>query len=423
MQLLLKQVKIIDPTSSNHQQVKDIFIKNGVIEAIRNSISKDVETIKIDGACVSPGWLDIGAYVGEPGYEQDETLETLCMAASKGGFTSVAVLPNTRPALHSKSEINFILRNTSAYLTEVVPLGAVTRDCAGQDMAELIDMKTAGALAFTDGKHPIQSAGILLRALEYVRTFNGIVLNHPHQSGVSPEGLIHEGPISVSLGLRGLPEVMEVMMLKRDVDLLRYSQSRLHVHNISSEACLPIIADAKAEGLQITCSVPALNLEAPVERIADFNVNYKVLPPLRTEKTRQALLEALKEGLIDFITANHRPVDVEAKKLEFPYADFGISSLETTFGTLSKAFGRNRNLSLIVENLAINNRKIFGLEVPSVERGNDAQLTLFHPGLNTTYHSKNFASRSKNNPYLEQELPGRILGVINKGRKSLFLPE
>ncbi|MCB0669022.1 MAG: dihydroorotase [Saprospiraceae bacterium] len=423
MQLLLKQVKIIDPTSSNHQQVKDILIEDGVIQAIRNSITKDVETVKVEGACVSPGWMDIGAYVGEPGFEQDETLETLSAAASRGGYTSVAVLPNTRPALHSKSEINFILKNAGDFLTEIIPLGAVTRDCAGEDMAELIDMRKSGALAFTDGKHPIQNAGILLRAFEYVRTFDGIVLNHPHQSGVSPEGLIHEGPVSVSLGLRGLPDVMEVMMLKRDIDLLRYSDSRLHVHNISSALCLPIIAAAKEEGLNVTCSVPALNLEAPVDRIADFNVNYKVLPPLRTEKNRLSLIEALKDGVIDFVTANHRPVDVETKKVEFPYADFGISSLETTFGSITKAFGRNRNLTLIVEALAINNRNIFGLDIPSVERGKKAELTIFHSGLSTTYLKQSFGSKSKNNPYLDQELPGKVLGVINKDRKQLFIPE
>jgi dihydroorotase len=419
MQLLLKQVKIIDPTSSNHQQIKDIFIRNGVIEAIRNSISKDVKTIKVEGACVSPGWFDVGALVGEPGYEQVETLETLSNTASRGGFTTVAVLPNTQPVLHSKSEINFIHKHGAALITAILPLGAVTRDCAGNDLAEILDMHHTGALAFTDGKNSIQSAGVLLRSLEYVKAFNGIIINHPHQSGVSPEGLIHEGQVSVMLGLRGLPDLMEVLMVKRDIDLLRYSGSRLHILNISSMESLPIIAAAKDEGLDVTCSVPAFNLEAPVERVGDFDANYKVLPPLRSEKNRQALIEGVRDGIIDFITSNHRPVDVEEKMLEFAYADFGISSLETTYGSISKAFGRNRSLIQIVEALAINNRKVFNLEIPTIERGRVAELTIFHPGLSTRHDRLHFASRSKNNPYLDQELPGKILGVINRGQMQL----
>jgi dihydroorotase len=287
-------------------------------------------------------------------------------------------------------------------------------------MAEIIDMHHAGALAFTDGKKPIQNAGVLLRSLEYVKAFGGLIVNHPHQSGVSPDGLIHEGTVSVSLGLRGLPDVMEVLMLKRDIDLLRYSASRLHVLNISSKDCLPIIAEAKAEGLDLTCSVPALNLEAPVDRVEDFNANYKVLPPLRSDKNRLALIEAVKDGTIDFITANHRPVDVEAKKLEFAYSFFGISSLETTYGSISKAFGRNRSLTPIVQALAINNRRIFGLDIPSIERGNTAEITIFHPGLNTNYKRTQFVSKSKNNPYLDQELPGKILGIVNNGMMRLF---
>jgi dihydroorotase len=420
MQLLLKQVKIIDPTSSSHQQVKDILIKDGVIEAIRNTVSKDVRTLKVEGACVSPGWLDVGAFAGEPGFEHVETLESLSEAAAKGGFTSVAVVPNTQPTLHSKSEINFILKNATSLITTILPLGAITRDCGGAEMAEIIDMHHAGAIAFTDGKKPVQNAGVLLRALEYVKAFGGLIVNHPNQTGVSPDGLIHEGIISVSLGLRGLPDVMEVLMLKRDIDLLRYSDSRLHVLNISSKDCLPIVADAKAEGLDISCSVPALNLEAPVDRIGDFNGNYKVLPPIRSEENRLALIEALKDGTIDFITSNHRPVDIEAKKLEFAYASFGISSLETSYGSISKAFGRNRGLTQIVQALAINNRRIFGLEIPSIERGNPAEITIFHPGLNTNYEQSRFASKSKNNPYLGHELPGKILGVVNKGMMRLF---
>ncbi|NND34566.1 MAG: dihydroorotase [Saprospiraceae bacterium] len=421
MQLLLKQVKIVDPTSSYHQQVKDILIKNGKIEAIRNSISNNVKTYKLAGACVSPGWMDVGALVGDPGYEHIETLGTLSQAAARGGFTTVAVLPNTQPALHSKSEIDYIHRNSQALITSILPMGSLTMSCDGQHMSEMIDLHRAGAIAFTDGKRSVQDAGVLLRALEYVRSFDGIIVNQPQLRGVSPDGLMHEGEVSVSLGLPGLPDLMEVLMVKRDIDLTRYSGSRLHLLNISSAESLPVIAAAKAEGLSISCSVPALNLVATDEQLTGFDPNYKVMPPLRSEQTRQRLIEAVRSGLIDFIVSNHRPVDIEAKMVEFAYADFGISSLETTYGTVCRALGPNRSQSQIVQRLAINNRRIFNLQVPTIERGRDAEMTLFDPDSSTLYDKKDFASRSKNNPYLGKELPGKVLGVINKD-KAQFQP-
>jgi dihydroorotase len=420
MQVLLKQVKIIDPTSSHHQQIKDIFIQHGKIEAIRNVISKDVKILKVEGACVSPGWMDVGAYVGDPGSEQVETLPSLSRAASRGGFTTIAIVANTIPALQSKSAIEYVYKNAQELPTTILPIGALTTDCAGKEMSEMIDMHHAGAIGFSDGKKPIQDAGVLLRALDYVRSFDGLVLNHPHLSGVSPEGLIHEGTMSVSLGLSGLPDLMEVLMIKRDIDLLRYSGSRLHILNISSKDSLPVIAQAKAEGLNLTCSVPAFNLEANVEALHNFDANYKVLPPLRTEEDRLALIEAVKSGLIDFITSNHRPVDVEGKMLEFAYADFGISSLQTTYGSICKALGRTRSQTQVVQALAIGNRKMFDLPIPTIERGNQAELTIFHPAMSTTYSRKEFASKSKNNPHLDKELPGRVLGVINKAMAEFF---
>jgi dihydroorotase len=420
MQVLLKQVKIIDPTSAHHQQVKDIFIENGKIEAIRNSISKDVKSLKVEGACVSPGWMDVGAFVGDPGSEQVETFLSLSRAASKGGYTTVAIVPNTQPALQSKSGIEYVFKNAEKLPTHILPIGALTIDCAGKDMSEMIDMHQAGAIAFSDGKKPIQDAGVLLRALDYARSFNGLIINHPHLHGVSPDGLIHEGTMSVSLGLLGLPDLMEVLMIKRDIDLLRYSGSRLHILNISSKDSLPVIAQAKAEGLKLTCSVPAFNLEANVEALHNFDENYKVLPPLRTEEDRLALIEAVKSGLIDFITSNHRPVDIEAKMLEFAYADFGISSLQTNYSSICKALGRTRSQTQVVERLAIGNRSIFNLPIPTIERGNQAELTIFHPTMSTTYLRKDFASKSKNNPYLGKELPGRVLGIISKSMAEFF---
>ena len=420
MQLLLKQVKIVDPTSAHHNQVKDVLINKGKIEAIRNRISAKSKVFRVQGACISPGWMDVGSFIGDPGHEEIETLSTASQAASKGGFTSLAMLPNTQPAIQSKAEVEYVIHRAAPLITNIYPLGALTMGCKGQDMAELVDMHFAGAVAFTDGKKSIQDAGVLLRSLEYVKIFKGLVINQPATRGLTPGGIIHEGPVSVSLGLRGLPDLSEVLMIKRDIDLLRYSGSALHIMNVSSEGGLSLIADAKEEGLQLTCSVAVQNLLETVDRVAGFDAQYKVIPPLRSEKDRKALLAALSSGTIDFVNSNHRPVNIEGKKLEFAYADFGISALETAFSMLLKACGRPKKLDRLIEALSINPRKALGLPIPTVSRDGIAELTLFHPDQSTSYTGKDFASKSKNNPYIGMEMPGRVLGVINKDQSTLY---
>ncbi len=422
MQLLLKQVRIVDPSSNHHNQVKDILINRGKIDAVRNQITAKSKTFKVAGACVSPGWMDVGTYIGDPGAEHIETLVTASAAASQGGFTSLAMLPNTSPSVHSKAEVEYIIHRAAPLITQVYPLGALTLGCKGESMAEMIDMHHAGALAFTDGKNPVQHPGVLLRSLEYVKIFDGLVINQPSTRGLTPEGIIDEGPVSVSLGLRGLPDLSEILMVKRDIDLLRYSGSALHIMNVSCTGSLLLIAEAKKEGLRLTCSVAVQNLLETVEKTKGFDANFKVLPPLRSDRDRKALLEAVKNGTIDFVNANHRPVNIEGKKLEFAYADFGISSLETAFGMLQKAWGKRRKIDHLVKLLAIKPRQALGIPIPTISRGGHAELTLFHPNQSTTYRMKNFASKSKNNPYLGQELPGKVLGVINKDQVKLFDP-
>ncbi|NND08543.1 MAG: dihydroorotase [Saprospiraceae bacterium] len=420
MQLLLKQVRIVDPTSTHHNQVKDVFINRGKIEAIRNQISGKSHVFQVAGACISPGWIDVGTFVGDPGFEEIETLTSASKAASNGGYTALAVLPNTNPSIQSKAEVEYVVHRAAPLITNIYPLGALTLGCKGKEMAELVDMHHAGAIAFTDGKHSVQDAGVLLRSLEYVKIFDGLVINQPATRGLSADGIIHEGAVSVSLGLRGLPDLSEVLMIKRDIDLLRYSDSALHIMNVSSEGGLSLIADAKKEGLQLTCSVAVQNLLETVDRTAGFDANFKVIPPLRSENDRKALLSALRDGTIDFVNSNHRPVNIEGKKLEFAYADFGISALETAFGMLLKASRKTKKLDGLVNALSINARKALGIPIPSIIRGGNAELTLFHPELNTRFETSTFASKSKNNPYLQQELPGHVLGVINKYQSLLF---
>ncbi len=419
MQLLLKQVKIIDPTSVHHGQTKDVLIRNGVIHAIRNTISEEVRTLKWKGACISPGWVDIGAFVGDPGLEHIETLESLCQAALLGGFTRVAVLPNTEPSLQSKSEIEYIVRRSEKEVIDVLPIGAMTSRCKGEDLAEMIDMHHAGAIAFSDGIRPTQNPGLLLRALEYVSQFGGMIMNHPYAKGLKPNGLVHEGEVSVSLGLQGIPSIAETMMVKRDIEILRYSGSRLHIHNISCKESLNLIRQAKEEGLNITTSVASLNLAYTSSKVQDFDVNFKVLPPLRTEEDRQALVEGVIDSTIDAITSNHRPVDLERKSLEFAYAEFGISNLQTSFQAALLGLGQ-RGIEGTVRGMSTGPRSILGLPASTIEKNNEAEITIFHPEMEHTIRHGQFASKSKNNPFLNQNLTGTVLGVVKGKHVSVF---
>lgn len=419
MQLLLKQVKIIDPTSAHHDQIKDVLIKNGIIQSIRNTISEDVRTLKWKGACISPGWVDIGALVGDPGLEHIETLESLCQAAILGGFTRVAVLPNTIPSLQSKSEIEYIIRRSEKEVVDVMPIGAMTTHCKGEDLAEMIDMHHAGAIAFSDGMRPTQNPGLLLRALEYVSQFGGMIMNHPYTKGLKPNGLVHEGEVSVSLGLQGIPSIAETMMVKRDIEILRYSGSRLHIQNISCKESLDLIRQAKEEGLNLTASVASLNLAYNSSKVQDFDVNFKVLPPLRTEDDRQALIKGVVDGTIDAITSNHRPVDLERKALEFAYADFGISNLQTSFHAALIGLGE-KGLEGIIQGMSIGPRNILGLTPATIEKNNEAEITIFHPGMEQMITPHQFASKSKNNPFLNENLTGTVLGIIKGKHISVF---
>ncbi len=421
MQLLLKQVKIIDPTSPHHRQVKDVLIKNGKIEAIRNQISSSASKFSVDGALASPGWCDIGTWIGDPGYEQVEILETAVRAANRGGFTSMAMLPNTKPVLDSKSALEYIYHKSDRLSAEVLPIGAVSQSCAGEDLSEMVDLHHAGAIAFTDGTNQIQNAGLLMKALQYAKLFDGLVINQPQTAGITPEGYMHEGRISVALGLRGIPAISEVLMVKRDLDLLRYTKSRLHILNISTAESVACIRAAKEEGLAVTCSVPALNLLHNDEAVASFDANYKVLPPLRDEIDRQALIDGLKDGTIDCITSNHRPVDPEHKDLEFAYAEFGISNLETAFSISLKALGRRLSPTRFVEYWAIRPRKVLDLPIPTIERGNPAVITIFNPDAEQTVDAKEMESRSKNNPFVGTSLPGRVLGIVTKDQWQQFV--
>lgn len=420
MDILIKKARIVDPNSSLNGKQTDIYISKGKIEKTgRNLDAGKAKVIDVKGLHVSPGWLDIGVQTGDPGLEHREDLNTVTKAATAGGFTAIACYPNTLPVMDSKSGIYYLQQNSRDLIVDCLPIGAVSEGCEGKDITEMIDMQRAGAYAFSDGKKSIQHAGLLLRALLYVKAFDGLVMNHPHDKTLAAGGQINEGEVSTSLGMRGIPAIAEDIIVQRDIELTAYADSRLHISNISTATAVEKIRKAKSLGVKITASVAAINLLLEDRALSDFDSNLKVLPPLRSQKDIVALKKGLKDGTIDFICSNHIPLEEEAKKLEFPYAEFGAIGLETAFSVAYTALKDDLSLEEIITKFSTNSRTILNLPSLKIEAEEPVNMTLFLPEQEWEVSGKNIFSRSRNTPFIGTKLHGRVLGIIN-GKKSDF---
>ncbi|MDZ7878159.1 MAG: dihydroorotase [Saprospiraceae bacterium] len=423
--LLLRNIYIIAPSQPDLDgQSRDIFINGeGKIQniATANSLIADTKTRVFDtpNAHVSIGWFDVGAITGDPGFEHRETLETVSQAAMSGGYTTLAPFPNTAPVVHSKSEILYIRNKTQSFLVDFKPIGALSVNTDGKDLAEMLDMREAGAIAFSDGRRTIQDAGLMLRGLQYAKIFDGLVFNRPNDKTTSPHGQMHEGVMSTSLGLPAIPSMAEEMMVQRDLHLVRYADSRLHFHNLSAARSVALVRQAKEQGLHVTASVAALNLCFSDDILRGFDTHFKVMPPLREAADRDALVEGLKDGTIDFITSNHTPIDEEGKNLEFAYADFGAIGLETTFGLVNKYLHDEFTAHDWVCFLAENARRVLQLPLPKIAEGELANLTIFDPSKEWTFTVKDIRSKSKNSPVIGDILRGGVLGVVNRGQYKI----
>ncbi len=419
--MLLKNVTIIDPTSTHHGKQMDILIEDGLIQKIAKNIpAKNNKIIKGKNLHVSLGWMDIGAQVCDPGLEHREDLESVSQAAMAGGYTGIACFPNSSPAIHNKSQVQYIIKNTKGGLVDFHPIAAVSENCKGKDITEMYDMEAAGAVAFSDGANPISDSGMMMRALQYVKPFEGLVINHPQDETTAHSGMMHEGVMSTSLGMKGIPSLSEELMIIRDIYLAEYTDSKLHIHNVSTAKSVRLIKAAKKKKIKITASVAALNLAYTDEALHEFDSNLKVLPPLREESDIKAIKKGLKDGTIDCITSNHRPWHIEAKDLEFPYAEFGAIGLETTFGLVQKCLEDNLSLTDLIDKLSYSPRRILGLKSPTIKKGMKANLTIFIPSSNYIFEEKNIYSKSKNTPLIGKELKGKIIGVVNNDSVRIF---
>jgi dihydroorotase len=412
MSTLIRQATIADPRSPLNGQKVDIFIKNGVIEQIAPTIETEAaETIAGDNLIVTPGFTDIFSHFCDPGLEHKETLETGTAAALKGGYTRILTVPNTKPVVHNKSQVEYVVQKSKHLKVDIIPIGAITQNCEGKELAEMHDMHASGAVAFSDGLHPVQNSQVLLKALQYVKAFNGIVIQVPDEQNLSRTGLVNEGIVSTRLGLPGKPALAETLMLARDIELLRYTGSKLHFTGISTAASVELIRRAKNDGLQVTCSVSPYHLWFSDEDLADYDTNLKVNPPLRTPEDVQALRNAVFDGTIDCIASHHQPHDWDSKVCEFEYAKYGMEGLESCFAATATVLPQ-LSAERLAELFAIHPSDIFGLTLPVIEEGAKANMTVYQKGVTKVFDENNIASKSKNNALIGKTLHYSIMKTI-----------
>ena len=419
MDILLKAVTIIDPLSPFDSQTTDIFIKDGIISSISDSHLQNADQV-IDkpGLFISPGWVDIFSHFSDPGHEYKETLESGAAAAVAGGFTDVFLVPNTTPPVHNKSGVAYLVQKSKALPVSIHPIGAVTKHIEGKEFAEMYDMQQSGAVAFSDGLNSIQSSGVLLKALQYVQAIDKTIIQLPDDKNISPNGLINEGVLSTQLGLPGKPAIAEELMISRDIELVRYTGSKIHFTGISTKGSVELIRKAKTDKLNVTCSVTPYHLCFLDEDLASYDTNLKVNPPLRTSADRQALMDGIKDGTIDCITSHHLPEDVDHKVVEFEYAANGMIGLQTCFAAVCTAIPE-LSPDRIVELFSSNARQIFELETCTIDLNKLACLTIFSREESWMPEKSSNLSKSANSAFFNKKLNGRSLGIINKG--NLFL--
>ncbi|RKE56758.1 dihydroorotase [Sphingobacterium detergens] len=414
--LLITSVKVILPGNEYHQQTVDVFIEKGKIAQIGNTIKvadKNVETIDGTGKVLSPGFFDLHANFGEPGLETKEDIRTGTAAAAAGGFTAVAVMPNTEPAIQSRSEVALVVNAAKGNIVDVHPIGAISKKREGKEMAELYDMKQNGAVAFSDGNKSVQQAGLMSRALLYAKGFEGLIFSHAEDESMAGGNKMNEGTMSTYLGMKGIPNLAESLMVSRDLYLAEYTEAPIHFASISTPEAVDLIKKAKAKGLRVTCDVAAHQLVFTDEDIVGFDSNYKVSPPLRTKADAKALIKGVKDGVIDAVVSQHTPQEIEYKNVEFHIAKNGIIGLQTVLPLLVRA---GLNEEQIVNSLAVRPRQILGLAIPQIREGAIANLVLFDLAKSWNFDEKTNRSKSKNSPLFGQTLKGAVELVINNNQ-------
>ena len=416
MTTLIKQVKIADPKSKYNGQTMDVLIEDQNIISISDKFDgKADQIIDQKGLMMSPGFVDPFVHFCDPGLEHREDLQSGTEAALKGGYTVTFSIPNTQPVVDTKSQVTYIKQNSQQLPIHVLPIGAISKKVEGKDLAEMIDMYNNGAVAFSDGLQPVQSTLLFLKALQYVKAFDGVAIQMPIDKSLGSLGLMNEGILSTKLGLPGIPAIAEELIISRDIELLRYTASKLHITGVTTAKGLAMIAAAKKEGLQITCSVTPYHLFFNEEDLENYDTLLKVFPPLRTKLDQTALLKGIEDGTIDCISSHHMPQNWDGKTIEFENAKAGIASIETNYATVQHLLP-NLNASRVAALFSLNARAIFNLPLATIQENKEAEFTLFSNQSITQLSKQDSKSKSANSPFWDQPLNGKIVGTYVKGK-------
>lgn len=424
MNVWLKSVTLLEPSSPFHQQRVHLVIQDGIITRLEAAGDTDLgieadRIIEGDEVRVSMGWLDMQAHFGDPGLEHKEDLHSGSQAAAAGGFTEVVLVPNTDPVVDTKNDLHYLLGRSSE-LVKIHPMAAVTRNTDGLELTEMIDLYETGAVAFSDGTRALTHRQVLLKALQYTQKFGGLLINRPEDTQLTQYGTMHEGVQSTLLGMKGMPSLSETLAVEQHIRLLQYAAEfaykhppRLHLSNISAAESLALVREAKQQELAITCDVAAHQLVMNDELLMGFDTNYKVNPPLRTEADRLALLDGLKDGTIDVIVSSHQPQDLESKRCEFDLADFGMLGLPTFLPILTQVVSESLPWWSLLDRCTHLPRELLKLPLPKITEGEVANLTVFDPSRTWTFSETTSPSKSNNHPWWQQSLSGQVLAVFN----------
>lgn len=419
MKILIRSTVIVDPSSKHNGNKCDILVEDGIIKQIAKAGTLKEKADKIvehKGLHVSPGWFDMRVNFREPGYEYKEDLISGCTAAAAGGFTGVLVMPSTQPPVHTKSEVEFIRNKTQHQPVDVFVAGTLSHNHEGEHLSEMYDMFSSGAVAFTDDKKSVENAGLMLRALMYAKNFGGLVISFAHEASIAVNGKVNESVTATKLGLKMMPAVAEEIRLTRDLYLTGYAETRIHFGPLSAIRSVELLREARKKKISATAEVAAHQLMLDETALTDFDSNYKVMPPLRSDADRKALVSGLKDGTIDVISSDHSPEDIENKQREFDHAAFGIIGLQTAYAVANTALKKVLSTEEIIKKISINPRKILGIPVPVIKENQPANLTLFNPDQPWTLTENEIKSRSKNTPFIGKKFTGKALGIINKGK-------
>jgi len=407
---LLKNITVLDKTSEHNGKKVNVLIENGKIAKIGTAVEDAAaETIDFSGSYLAPGFCDLYVNINDPGFEYREDITSVANAAIAGGFTTICATADNHPITQSKAQVEYILNNAKNTPVSILPIGAVTENFDGKTPTEMLDMHYAGAIAFSDVPHSVKDSGVLLRALQYVQPFDGLIITMPFDKTLVGDGQVNESEVSVRMGMKGITNLSEYSMVQRDIELLKYTGGKLHFVGISTSESIDLIRKAKAEKLNVTCSVFVHHLVSDENEVKNFDSNYKVFPPLRTKDDQQALIEGLKDGTVDCVSTQHTPLNIDEKNVEFEVADFGIIGLETAFGLLNKKLENIISKEKLIELLSANPRKIIN------QTASSSDFIILNFEEEWTLTEKNSKSKSRNSPYLNTPLKGKVKAVFSKG--------